>query len=505
MKLAAVLRLSLLCALLSVAACQRDHGASVGGVLPDFADLVEQVSPSVVNISTVPADAPATSPASADSGAGGADGDDDSLKDTPEWFKRFLQQHPDDSSGGDDADGDDGTDSDGPATLPPGPQSLGSGFVLWSDGYVLTNFHVVRDAKEVIVRLLDRRQFTAQVVGSDEATDVALLKIDAKDLPAVKIGDATKLRPGQWALAIGSPFGFDYSVTAGIISAKGRALITEQYVPFIQTDVAINPGNSGGPLFNLAGEVIGMNSQIYSQSGGYQGLSFSIPIDVAAKVARQLKDQGKVTRGWLGVVVQEVDRDMAQQAHMDKPEGALVARVIAESPAAKSGVREGDIILSYNGDVLPNSAALPPMVGITDPGEMATLKLLRDGKKLTVKVDVGTLAPGVAQDDLAPPKPVPAGPLGLVVRSMSADERSKAQVLSGGVTVTSVGNGPAARAGIRAGDVLLQISGQEIDSPDRLAVVVSRLTPGATVQILVQRRGSPLFLMLDVPGDPAQS
>jgi serine protease Do len=255
----------------------------------------------------------------------------------------------------------------------------------------------------------------------------------------------------------------------------------------------------------MAGEVIGMNSQIYSQSGGYQGLSFSIPIDVAAKVARQLKDTGKVTRGWLGVVVQEVDRDMAQQAHMDKPEGALVARVIADSPAARSGVREGDIILSYNGEILPNSAALPPMVGITDPGEMATLKLLRDSKKLTVKVDVGTLAPGVAQDELEAPKPAPAGPLGLVVRSMSADERSKAQVLDGGVMVTGVGNGPAARAGVRPGDVLLQISGQQIDSPDRLAVVVSRLTPGATVQVLVQRRGAPLFLMLDVPGDASPS
>ena len=496
MKLAAVLRLSLFCALLTVAGCQRDRGVSGGGVLPDFADLVEQVSPSVVNISTVPADAP-VDPQQAAADGSGADSDADALKNAPEWFKRFLQQHPDESGG----DDDDGTDSDGPATLPPGPQSLGSGFVLWSDGYVLTNFHVVRDAKEVIVRLLDRRQFTAQVVGSDEATDVALLKIDARDLPAVKIGDATRLRPGQWALAIGSPFGFDYSVTAGIISAKGRALITEQYVPFIQTDVAINPGNSGGPLFNMAGEVIGMNSQIYSQSGGYQGLSFSIPIDVAAKVARQLKDTGKVTRGWLGVVVQEVDREMAQQAHMDKPEGALVARVIAESPAAKSGIREGDIILSYNGDILPNSAALPPMVGITDPGEMATLKLLRDSKKLTVKVDVGTLAPGVAQDDLDLPKPVPAGPLGLVVRSMSADERSKAQVLDGGVMITGVGNGPASRAGIRPGDVLLQISGQQIDTPERLSVVVSRLTPGATVQVLVQRRGAPLFLMLDVPGD----
>lgn len=486
MKLAAVLRLFLLSALLSISACHRDRVAQADGGLPDFADLVERVSPSVVNISTVPADAPAPEQQQARD-----DADADALKSAPEWFKRFLEEHPDETPDHGGAEGE------GSADLPPGPQSLGSGFVLWSDGYVLTNFHVVRDAKEVIVRLLDRRQFTAQVVGSDEATDVALLKIDAADLPAVKVGDASRLRPGQWALAIGSPFGFDYSVTAGIISAKGRALLTEQYVPFIQTDVAINPGNSGGPLFNLAGEVIGMNSQIYSQSGGYQGLSFSIPIDVAAKVARQIKDQGRVTRGWLGVVVQEVDRDLAQQARMDKPGGALVARVIAQSPAAKSGVREGDIILSYNGQELASSASLPPMVGITDPGEVATLKLLREGKTLTLKVDVGTLAPGVEQDDVQPP--ALAGPLGLAVRAINPDERSKAQVLSGGVMVLSVGEGPAARAGIRAGDVLLQIAGQEIGSPERLAVAASRLTPGTTVQVLVQRRGAPLFLMLDVP------
>ncbi|WP_020650152.1 Do family serine endopeptidase [Solimonas variicoloris] len=485
MKLAAVLRLSLALAVMAVAACQRDAGQPPAGAYPDFADLVERVSPSVVNISTVPADVPQEQ-ARADARA---DSDADALKNAPEWFKRFLEEHPEEAPAPDDN-----------ADLPPGPQSLGSGFVLWSDGYVLTNFHVVRDAKEVIVRLLDRRQFTAQVVGSDEATDVALLKIPAEDLPAVKIGDASRLRPGQWALAIGSPFGFDYSVTAGIVSAKGRALITEQYVPFIQTDVAINPGNSGGPLFNMAGEVIGMNSQIYSQSGGYQGLSFSIPIDVAAKVARQLKDSGKVTRGWLGVVVQEVDRDLAQQARMDKPEGALVARVIAESPAARSGIREGDIILSYNGQELPSSSALPPMVGITDPGTVATLKLRRDGKTLTVKVDVGTLGPDGDQLDLTDaPAPVPAGPLGLVVRPMSADERSKAQVVNGGVLIVSVGDGPAARAGIRAGDVLLQISGQEIDTPDRLRVVAGRLTPGSSVQALVQRRGAPLFLTLDVP------
>jgi len=486
MKFAAVLRLSLFCAAMALAACNREGGTTPTTGYPDFADLVERVSPSVVNISTVPADLPQESVRAERSPYG-----DDTLRNAPEWFKRFLDEHPDEGAGED----------DGAEGLVPGPQSLGSGFILWDDGYVLTNFHVVRDAKEVIVRLLDRRQYTAQVVGSDEATDVALLKIDAKDLPVVKLGDANALRPGQWALAIGSPFGFDYSVTAGIISAKGRALITEQYVPFIQTDVAINPGNSGGPLFNMAGEVIGMNSQIYSQSGGYQGLSFAIPIDVAAKVARQIKEQGRVTRGWLGVVVQEVDRDLAQQARMEKPEGALVARVLADSPAAKSGIREGDIILSYNGQVLPSSTALPPMVGITDPGQIATLKILRDGKSLTVKVDVGVLTPGGGGDQLEladTPRPS-QGPLGMAVRAMTPAERSKAQVVSGGVLVTSVADGPAARAGVRAGDVLLQISGQEIDTPERLSVVAGRLTPGSSVQLLVQRRGAPLFLMLDVP------
>ena len=489
MKPAAPTRLFLAaCLVLACSACKRD-GAAGSGAYPDFADLVDRVSPSVVNISTVPAETPPEQQQAR------ADSDAEALRNAPEWFRRFLEEHPEE-------DPDSRDDSE---VLPPGPQSLGSGFVLWQDGYILTNFHVVRDAKEVIVRLLDRRQFTAQVVGSDEASDVALLKIDAHDLPVVKVGDAGKLRPGQWALAIGSPFGFDYSVTAGIISAKGRALITEQYVPFIQTDVAINPGNSGGPLFNMAGEVIGMNSQIYSQSGGYQGLSFSIPIDVAAKVARQLKEQGRVTRGWLGVVVQEIDRDMAQQARMDKPEGALVARVMPDSPAAKAGLKEGDIILSYNGQELASSSSLPPMVGITDPGEIATLKLLRDGKALTVKVDVGTLTPELEKADAqaapapdleAPPPPI--GPLGLVVRPLAADERRKAQVVSGGVLVIAV-DGAASRAGVRAGDVLLQISGQEIDAPDRLATVVGLLTPGATVQVLVQRRGSPLFLTLDVP------
>ncbi|HSW13928.1 MAG TPA: DegQ family serine endoprotease [Solimonas sp.] len=483
MRLAAPLsRLLAVAVLLSLSACKREREVIVA---PDFSDLIEQVSPSVVNISTVVADPPGGEPLSGQP-------DQDGLENAPEWFKRFLEEHQ-----------GEGAEDEGP--LDNTPQSLGSGFILWQDGYVLTNYHVVRDAKEVIVRLLDRRQFTAKVVGSDEASDLALLQIEAKDLPAVKLGEASKLRPGQWVLAIGSPFGFDYSVTAGIVSAKGRSLITEQYVPFIQTDVAINPGNSGGPLFNLKGEVIGVNSQIYSQSGGYQGLSFSIPIDVAAKVARQLKEHGGVKRGWLGVVVQEVDRDLAVAMKMEKPEGALVARVMPGSPAAKAGVLAGDIILSYNDTELASSTALPPLVGITDPGEVAALKLLREGKQLTVKVEIGVLQPDSEQafseqpPTGQPPAAAAPAPLGLVIRALSDAERREAQLLGSGVMVAEVQEGPAARAGVRPGDILLQAAGQETGSPSRFEEVVGRLTPGQTIPLLVQRRGSPLFLALDVP------
>ena len=470
--------------LLGLTACGR--GSQFSGH-PDFADLVDEVSPSVVNISALTAAAPERQQAAATESPNGDEPKSDAADRLPDWFKKYYNEH----DGQDAAPNDDDAES----------QSLGSGFVLWGDGYILTNFHVVRDAKEVVVRLLDRRQFTAQVIGSDEPSDLALLKIEATDLPVVKLADASKIRPGQWVLAIGSPFGFDYSVTAGIVSAKGRALQTEQYVPFIQSDVAINPGNSGGPLFNLKGEVVGVNSQIYSQSGGYQGVSFSIPIDVAAKVARQLKEHGRVTRGWLGVVVQEVDRATAQKLGMDKPEGALVARVISGSPGEKAGLKSSDVILTYNDKVLASSTALPPEVGSSDPGEIVTLQVIRDHKKITIKVEVGKL--DLQQDaqaqDIAPQPKAPVGPLGMVAIPLTPDQRRDAQVVSGGVLISDIGDGPALRAGIRIGDVLLQINSQQVDSVQRLAEVVTRLTPGASVPLLVQRRGAPLFLSLDVP------
>lgn len=486
-RVARLARCSIPVVFLALTACERSTPA-MNGAYPDFADLVERVSPAVVNISTVaPEAAPARDPEE--------QVQPESFEDVPEWFRRFFDQHPEQF----------GPEGEVPDGYPPEQQSLGSGFILSDDGYILTNFHVIRGAREVIVRLLDRRQFAAKLIGSDEASDLALLRIEAKDLPVAKLAEASgDLRPGQWVLAIGSPFGFDYSVTAGIVSAKGRALATEQYVPFIQTDVAINPGNSGGPLFNLAGEVVGVNSQIYSQSGGYQGVSFSIPIDVAAKVARQLREAGTVTRGWLGVVVQEVDRDLAQQFGLDKPEGALVARVLPESPAARAGLREGDVILSYNGETLFSSSSLPHLVGVTDPGEVATLEVIRGGRKQRVDVDVGTLR----AEPPAQPAPTASAPpsaarldLGLELRALTADERRNAQVVNGGLMVAAVTDGPAARAGVRVGDVLLQIGGQQVDSLERFGEVVGRLIPGQTVAVLVQRRGAPLFMALDVPAD----
>jgi serine protease Do len=504
MRLAApVQRIGLICALALAASCSRS-----GNSLPDFADLVEQVSPSVVNISAVSAP-PADEQAGDDSQNQGQ---------VPDWLKKFLDKHGKDQGGGADNGGGSGGQGENPDDQGGdngAEQSLGSGFILSEDGYILTNQHVVSDAKEVTVRLFDHRQLPAQVIGSDERADIALLKIDAKGLPAVKLADMRKTRVGEWVLAIGSPFNFDYSVTAGIISAKGRNLDTEQYVPFIQTDAAINPGNSGGPLFNLKGEVVGVNSQIYSQTGGFMGVAFAIPIDIAYKVAKELKEHGKVTRGWLGVVVQEVDLNLAKSFNLPKPEGALVARVLPDSPAQQAGIKAGDVLMRYNGVELVNSRSLPPLVGDSSPGDTVNLELLRDGRSITIKVEIGTLdtQDQADQDSGAPPPDKPKAPpqpnkapgdsgslLGLTVQDLSADERSKAKVISGGVRVSAVGPGAGREAGVQGGDVILSISGQEVDSAARYREVVGRLTPGQTVPMLVQRQGSPLFLAIQVPG-----
>jgi serine protease Do len=475
--------LPLLLPLILLSACSRPPAAS----LPDFADLVERVSPSVVNISAIIPDDQASDEADAqdsldapapDSGRGQGDTPGKGSPAVPDGGRNDTPHD------GDHADT---------------PQSLGSGFILSSDGYILTNQHVVADAREITVRLSDRRVLPAKVVGSDERSDLALLKIDASGLPAVKLGNVSKLRVGEWVVAIGSPFGFDYSVTAGIVSAKGRSLDTEQYVPFIQTDAAINPGNSGGPLFNLKGEVVGINSQIYSQTGGFMGVAFSVPIDVAARVVKQLKEHGKVVRGWLGVVVQEIDRAAALKLGLDKPEGALIAKVIANSPAEQAGLRSGDVILSYDGTTLASSRDLPALVGAGDPGHTATLEVLRDRRQVEMRVQIGTLDDN---DESAEPESPPvdaAPPLGATVQGLTDAQRRAAKVVSGGVIVTELAPGALRDAGVQVGDVILSIASQDVTSPDRFAEVVSQLTPGLSVQVLVQRRGQPLFLQVQPP------
>ena len=347
---------------LATAVATMMSGASAqASELPDFTALVEDNAAVVVNISTVRHRQQSRAPRSRD-------------EELNEFFERFF---PPDGS------------QRGPSRR---PQSLGSGFVLDSDGYILTNNHVVEGADEIIVRFIDRRELTAELIGADPRSDLALIKVDADDLPFVRLGDSDQLKVGEWVLAIGAPFGFDYSVTKGIVSAKGRSLPTElneNYVPFIQTDVPINPGNSGGPLFNLDGEVIGINSQIYSNSGGFMGVSFAIPVNIAMEVVAQLKADGRVARGWLGVVIQEVNRDLAESFGLDRPHGALVSRVLEDSPAEQGGILEGDIITAFNGQAIDRSAELPHYVGRAKAGSDATLDVVRDGKKINITLNVG--------------------------------------------------------------------------------------------------------------------
>jgi serine protease Do len=344
-------------------------------------------------------------------------------------------------------------------------RGTGSGFIVKSDGVVLTNAHVVADANEVTVKLQDKREFKAKVIGLDKVSDVAVLKIDAKDLPTVTIGDPQAARVGDWVIAIGSPFGFENTVTAGIVSAKSRTLPDDGYVPFLQTDVAVNPGNSGGPLFNTAGEVIGINSQIYSRSGGYQGLSFAIPIDVAMKVESQLVAHGKVSRGRLGVTIQEMTPDLAESFGLDKATGALVSGVEKGAAADKAGVQPGDVILKYNGTAVSQSSALPPLVSDSAPGSPATLTVWRKGKSQEVHMALGSLE--VAQAGADATAPVAKGQLGLAVRPLTRQERNEAQV-AGGLVVEEVADGPAKQAGLQAGDVILSVNGEMATGVDTL-------------------------------------
>ena len=444
-------------------------GTLNGRELPDFATLVEQVGPAVVNVSVVEKARRVQ-----------RRGNDDASEDDPmqEFFRRFGVPQP---RGGYEV---------------PQRQGEGSGFIVSADGYILTNAHVVSDADEVTVRMTDRREYPAKVVGIDKRSDVAVLKIEGKNLPVVKIGDPAKLRPGEWVLAIGSPFTFENTVTAGIVSATGRSMPGEDgLVPFIQTDVAVNPGNSGGPLFNLNGEVVGINSQIYSRSGGWMGLSFAIPIDVATNVREQLVSTGKVTRGRIGVQIQEVNASLADSFGLDRPRGALVSQIVADGPAEKGGVKNGDVILSVNGKPVERSTQLPSVISAIKPGDTAKLEVWRDGSTKTVNVKVDEFkeeVQRVANRDVE--EPAKADKLGLSVRPLDSDERKQAET-DGYLLVEDV-TGPAAAAGVRPGDVILGVNGKTVKSISELKNATS--TGNKTVAILLERDGAQLFLPIRI-------
>jgi len=446
--------------------------------LPDFTEMVKVNGVAVVNISTTQKAKPET-----------AEGPQKEIPmpegmppEMEELFKHFFNNPDGGGYGGGDT------------------QSLGSGFVVSKDGYVLTNHHVVKDADEIIVKFSDRRELVAKLIGSDARTDVAVLKVEATDLPVVTIGNPDQLQVGEWVLAIGTPFGFEQSVTAGIVSAKGRSLPGGNYVPFIQTDVAINPGNSGGPLFNMDGKVVGINSQIYSRTGGFMGLSFAIPMDVVMNVVEQIKKSGKAAHGWLGVQIQDVTRELAESFGMKKPQGALVSKVIPGSPAEKAELQIGDIITEFNGQPIENSGDLPPMVGMTPINDKATLKILRQGDEKTITFNIGLLPDQVEKiaDSTKTEKAKPTNRLGVSVTDLTAEEREALQVIKGGVLVQNVGKGAAKNAGIQPGDVILRMNNDVIRDVADFEKIAKNLPVGKAVAVLIQRRGSPAFLALKI-------
>lgn len=442
--------------------------------LPDFTELVEEASPAVVNIST------RQNVTRRSAGMGPMMPD---LEGMPPIFREFFERSFPDGA---------------PSAPQRQAQSLGSGFIISKDGYVLTNNHVVSGADEIFVRLSDRRELEASLVGADPRSDLALLKVDAgADLPVVRMGKSADLKTGEWVLAIGSPFGFEYSVTAGIVSAKGRSLPNESYVPFIQTDVAINPGNSGGPLFNLDGEVVGINSQIFTRSGGFMGLSFAIPVDVAMDVVEQLKKDGTVRRGWLGVVIQEVNKDLAESFGLARPAGALVAQIMPEGPGAKGGLKVGDVILKLNDQEIVMSSDLPHAVGRLRPGTKASMQIVRDGKRQQLTIEIGALPD---EDALAGTGAIsPGAPaatdnrLGLAVVELT-DEQKKSLDVSAGVAVREVRPGPGAMIGLRPGDVITNLNNQPIESAADFERVAKELPVNRSISLRVIRQGRASYI-----------
>lgn len=436
--------------------------------LPNFTGIVAKYGAAVVKLKVV----------EHEQTGDGADGADQPFN---RFFRRFGIPAPDDT----------------PQNLPP-ERGTGSGFIVSSDGYILTNAHVVEDADQVTVELVDRREFPAKVIGIDDRTDIAVIKIAAHGLPVVKLGDSRKLEVGQWVLAIGSPFNFENSVTAGIVSALGRTLQSDTYVPFIQTDVPVNPGNSGGPLFDVQGEVVGINSQIFSQTGGFMGLSFAIPIDVALNVETQLVRTGHVVRGRIGVVIQDVDAQLADSFGLDRPRGALVASVPSDGPAAKAGIKPGDVILAVNGDDIERDGELSSFISSMRPGSMARLTIWRSRRPIEVTVRVAELnqqpEPTAAQTVPGPPADH-ATRLGLSVRALTPQEQREAQTQGSLIVEQSVG--PAASAGVLPGDIILGVDDKPVHSIDELESAAK--AAGKSLALLIQRDGVQTFVPLQLP------
>ncbi len=443
--------------------------------LPDFTELAEKQGPAVVNISTT----------QVMRGNQGMPFPFDESDPAFEFFKRFIPRGPGGST---------------PREFE--NKSLGSGFIMSQDGYILTNAHVVDGADEVTVRLTDKREFKAKTIGADKRTDVALLKIEASGLPAVKMADPAQLKVGEWVVAIGSPFGFDNSVTAGIVSAKGRSLPQENYVPFIQTDVAINPGNSGGPLFNMRGEVVGINSQIYSRSGGYMGVSFAIPIDVAMDIQNQLRASGKVSRGRLGVVIQEVSKELAESLALSKPMGAVVNAVEKGGPAEKAGLEPGDVILKFDGKAINTSADLPRLVGATKPGTRSTVQVWRKGATRDIAVTVGEMT----EEKTASSRPARGGKpaeqqanrLGLVVSELTAEQKRELKMPSG-LLIQDV-RGANARADLRAGDIIIALISKgattEVTTVEQFNKLLAQFEKGSNITLLIRRGDMQTFVTI---------
>jgi serine protease Do len=449
--------------------------ANVSG-LPDFTGLVEKAGPAVVNIRVTKFGTRAPRASDQDDGMRGDPGDNH--PEIPEFFRRYFNV-PNEPQYGE-----------------PDRMGTGSGFIYEADGYILTNHHVVADADEIIVRMADRREFEAELIGSDESSDIAVLKIKADgDLPYLHIGDSETVKAGQWVAAIGSPFNFEQSVTAGIISAKGRTNRAQQYVPFIQTDVAINRGNSGGPLLNMDGEVIGINSWILSSSGGYIGLSFSIPIEVAVSTAKQLRETGKVERGLLGVIVGAVTREMAEALGLDRPVGALVNDVTADGSADRAGIKPGDVILAFNDAPVETWNDLPPLVGANPPGTKASVLVSREGKEKIFDVTLDALdsdsEAAVAENES---RHQAANVLGLVVESINSDRRRELGDPEGGVVITEIDSDDAWRAGLRPGDVILMINNQEVKDMDDFEELLNNIEPNRAVALRVWRNGTASFI-----------